>query len=336
MPRRISSCWVRTGKATEPQAPVGRLAPSPTGALHLGNARTFLATWLSIRSRGGRLILRIEDLDHPKVKPWAVQQALDDLAWLKLDWDAGPITQSDRIPRYAAALDRLCQQGAVYPCTCSRRDVAAGQSAPHATDTTSRYPGTCAMRTQSYDEAAATLPPGRLPAWRFLAPDRITAYHDGFHGRQAANVAAIDGDFVIARHPLGAGYMLAVIVDDFEMGITEIMRGDDLLPATHRQLLLQEALGMPAPQYIHLPLVVSPDGRRLAKRHGDTRISALRDAGIAPEAVIGLLAWWCGWADWGAQLTARDLIPRYRLDTIPRDPVVLTDRIKHAFRIGCT
>ncbi len=291
--------------------------------MHLGNARTFLATWLSIRSQGGRLILRIEDLDHPKVKPWTIQEAIDDLVWLGLDWDAGPATQSERIPRYGEALSRLQAQQAVYPCTCSRRDVVAAQSAPHAEDDDGRYPGTCAELSRSYPEAAAALPPGRLPAWRFRAPDRPTSFHDGFHGPQAANVSRTDGDFVIARHPQGAGYTLAVVIDDFDMGVTEVMRGDDLLQATHRQLLLQEALGIAPPRYLHLPLVVGPDGRRLAKRHGDTRISVYRENGVAPERIIGMLAASCGWAEPGETLAARDLIPRYRIDTIPRAPVIL-------------
>ncbi len=293
--------------------------------MHLGNARTFLATWLSIRSQGGRLLLRIEDLDHPKVKPWAVQEAMDDLAWLGLDWDSGPDRQSDHTACYAEALERLRRAGLVYPCTCSRRDVETAQSAPHAGDEGPRYPGTCAGLVRSYGEAARTLPAGRLPAWRFRVPDRAIRFTDGFHGPQCENLHATTGDFVLARHPGGAGYMLAVVMDDAASGVTEVVRGDDLLPATHRQLLLQEALGIAPPRYLHLPLVVGPDGRRLAKRHGDTRISLFRKSGVAPERVIGMLAASCGWAEPGEALSARDLLPRYRLDSIPRAPVVLTD-----------
>jgi len=308
----------------------GRLAPSPTGALHLGNARSFLIAWLSIRSRGGKVILRMEDLDHPKVKPGAAAQALADLRWLGLDWDEGPdvggphgpYVQSQAIIHYAAARDRLLAQGLIYPCVCSRSDVDAAQSAPHAGEEGPRYPGTCRGRFGSYDEAAATLPPGRLPAWRFRAPDEEVVFRDGFCGAITANVAERDGDYVLARHRQGAGYMLGVVVDDARMGITEVLRGDDLLPATPRQLLLYRALGLTAPRFVHVPLVVGPDGRRLAKRHGDTRIATLREQGLQPEQVVGLLARWCGWADTGESLLPTDLISRFDISKLPTDPVV--------------
>ena len=330
--------------ASPPPAPIGRLAPSPTGALHLGNARTFLCTWLSIRSRGGRLLLRLEDLDHPKVKPAAAQQALDDLHWLGLDWDEGPqlggphqpYVQGARLDHYQAALQTLHQRGRIYPCTCSRRDVAAAQSAPHAGDYGPRYPGTCRGRYASYAEATDALPPGRLPAWRFISGDTPTHFHDGFHGEQSANVDAEDGDFVLARHPDGAGYMLAVVVDDAAMGVTEVMRGDDLLPATHRQLLLQASLGLPQPHYLHLPLVVNRDGRRLAKRHGDTRLATLRADGVHPGKVLGVLAHWCGWARSGEILTPADLLERYDLPAVPREPVILDDSTKSELGIRAT
>ncbi len=317
----------------EAQRPLrGRLAPSPTGALHLGNARSFLIAWLSIRSRGGTLVLRMEDLDHPKVKPGAADQALADLRWLGLDWDEGPdvggahgpYVQSQAIAHYAAARDRLLAQGLIYPCVCSRSDVDAAQGAPHAGEDGPRYPGTCRGRFASFDEAAATLPPGRLPAWRFRAPDEPVTFRDGFCGAITANVAERDGDFVLARHREGAGYMLGVVVDDARMGITEVLRGDDLLPATPRQLLLYRALGLTAPEFVHVPLVVGPDGRRLAKRHGDTRIATLRDQGLPPQQVVGMLANWCGWAAAGESLMPADLIPRFDLRKLPPDPVVLT------------
>lgn len=314
----------------------GRLAPSPTGALHLGNARSFLLAWLSIRVRGGRVVLRMEDLDHPKVKPGAAAQALEDLRWLGLDWDEGPdiggghapYVQSQRTALYAAALERLQTQGLVYPCVCSRTDVEHAQSAPHAGEDGPRYPGTCRGRFSSFEEAAATLPVGRLPAWRFCVPDGTLVFEDGFAGRVAANVSERDGDFVIARHREGAGYMLGVVVDDAQMGITEVLRGDDLLPATHRQILLYRALGLEPPQFVHVPLVVSTDGRRLAKRHGDTRLSALRERGVTPERVVGLLAHWCGWAEAGSELAAHALLKRFDLKTVPHAPVVLTAETK--------
>jgi glutamyl-tRNA synthetase len=318
----------------------GRLAPSPTGALHVGNARSFLIAWLSIRSRRGSVLLRMEDLDHPKVKPQAAAQALDDLRWLGLDWDEGPdnggpfapYVQSARTARYAAALAQLQAAALAYPCVCARRDVEAGQSAPHAGEDGLAYDGACRGRFAGYAQAAATLPPGRLPAWRFRAAAGETVFSDGFSGVQRAHVAEMTGDFVMARHPQGAGYMLAVVADDAAMGVTEVLRGDDLLPATHRQLLLYRALGLTPPRFIHVPLVVAPDGRRLAKRHGDTRLATLRQMGLRPSQVVGLLAWWCGWAAPDEELMPADLLPRFRLETIPHDPVVLTEAVKR--RLG--
>lgn len=314
----------------------GRLAPSPTGALHLGNARTFLVAWLRARSAGGSLVLRMEDLDHPKNKPGAAAAALEDLRWLGFDWDegpdvggpCGPYVQTARKARYAAALEALCAQGLAYPCVCTRRDVEAGQSAPHAEDGL-YYPGTCRGRFASYAEACGALPAGRLPAWRYRVPaGEVVRFEDGFAGACEQDVSALSGDFVLARDALGAGYMLAVVADDAAMGITEVVRGDDLLSATPRQLLLYRALGLTPPAFLHVPLVVSEEGRRLAKRHGDTRIAALREAGVAPEAVVGLLAWWCGWAAWGERLALRDLLPRFDLAALPHAPVVLTPEVK--------
>lgn len=309
----------------------GRLAPSPTGALHLGNARTFLLAWLSIRSRNGTLVLRMEDLDHPKNKPGAAREALEDLRWLGFDWDEGPdvcgpygpYTQTERIERYASALERLREQGLAYPCVCSRRDVEAGQSAPHTEDGL-YYPGTCRGRFADFAAAQATLPPDRLPAWRFRVPEgEVVRFDDGFCGPYEQEVSAFSGDFVLARHALGAGYMLAVVVDDAAMGITEVVRGDDLLPTTPRQLLIYRALGLVPPRFFHTPLVVGPDGRRLAKRHGDTRIRAFREAGYPPEAVIALLAGISGLAEPGeTALTLPELLPRFRWSAIPRTPAV--------------
>jgi glutamyl-tRNA synthetase len=336
-----------SGVESRLDAPRGRLAPSPTGALHLGNARTFLIAWLSARSRGGTLVLRMEDLDHPKVKPGAAEAALADLRWLGLDWDEGPdvggpcapYVQTARLPLYARALARLRDAGLVYPCVCTRRDVEQGQSAPHADEAITRYDGACRGRFASYEAAcqwrrahlpgpaAAPLAPAQLPAWRFHATGE-TGFEDGFHGPQRAETAGSEGDFVIARHPRGAGYMLAAVVDDAAMGIDEVLRGDDLLPATHRQLHLYRALGLTPPRFTHVPLVVSEEGRRLAKRHGDTRIAALRRQGLPATRVVGVLAWWCGWAGWGEELLPRDLLPRFDLARLPRQPAVLDARVR--------
>jgi glutamyl-tRNA synthetase len=308
----------------------GRLAPSPTGALHLGNARSFLLAWLSVRSRGGTVVMRIEDLDHPKVKPWTVSEILDDLRWLGLDWDegpdvggaSGPYVQRERSEQYAAALEVLEAKGLVYPCVCSRQDVESAQAAPHAEDF-QRYPGTCRGLFRSFADARMGLPSGRLPAWRFKAPDEQVCFDDGFCRRQEANVCRRDGDFVLARDAQGAGYMLAVVVDDAAMGITEVLRGDDLLPATHRQLLLYRALGLAPPQFVHVPLVVGPDGKRLAKRHGDTRLRAYRESGVTAEQIVGFLAWSCGLVPEATRCSPQDLVAGFSLDKLAAGPLVL-------------
>jgi len=309
--------------------------------LHVGNARTFLIAWLRMRSQGGAVVLRMEDLDHPKNKPGAAAAALEDLRWLGFDWDEGPdvggaqapYTQTERKAFYARALAVLKAKGLVYPCVCSRRDVEAGQSAPHTEDGL-YYPGTCRGCFNSYEAASRALPHGRLPAWRFRVETGETVrFTDEFYGAYEQDVSALSGDFVLARDPDGAGYMLAVVADDAAMGITEVVRGDDLLSATPRQLLLYRALGLTPPAFLHVPLVVSEDGRRLAKRHGDTRISALRESGVRPEKIIGLLAWWCGWAAWGESVSLRDVLPRFDLRTLPREPVVLTPQVKAALGV---
>lgn len=326
------------GKTSDGEQRVrGRLAPSPTGALHLGNARSFLIAWLSVRSRRGQMVLRMEDLDHPKVKPQAAEEALEDLRWLGIDWDEGPdiggpcapYVQSQRRGLYRAALEKLQAKQLVYPCVCSRRDVEEAQSAPHlGNEHTMKYPGTCRGRFRTWDEAAATLPDGRLPAWRFRLDPGTWSFEDGFRGHQSLDLAEASGDFAIARDPDAAGYMLAVVVDDDAMRINEVVRGDDLIDATYCQLAIQRALEVPSPRYIHVPLVVAEDGRRLAKRHGDTRIRALREAGLSSTKVIGLLAWWCGWASFGEELSPTDLLKRFDLKTLRKEPAVLTTEVK--------
>ncbi len=323
---------------------VGRLAPSPTGALHLGNVRTFLVAWLRVRSCGGRLILRMEDLDHPRHKPGADTAILEDLRWLGFDWDEGPdvggpngpYAQHERRPLYASALAKLQAQGLVYPCVCSRKDCEAAQSAPQGNEDGIHYAGTCRGRFASYAEAAATLPAGRVPAWRFIIPEgeaAVTTFTDVFAGPQRFDVASQTGDFVLARDPDAAGYMLAVVVDDDAMGVTEVVRGDDLLPATGRQILLYRALGLRIPDFLHVPMVVGPEGMRLAKRHGDTRIATCRENGVSPETVLGVLAWWCGWAAWGEKVSLRDLLPRFDLSTLPHERIVLTEDVKRYLKI---
>jgi glutamyl-tRNA synthetase len=304
-----------------PTRPVGRLAPSPTGAQHVGNARTYLIAWLSARSRGGTVRLRIEDLDSPRVKAGAAEQAVADLRWLGLDWDGEVVVQSARLPLYEAALERLKAAELVYPCTCSRSDVAAAASAPHAEHEGPTYPGTCAGRTAA--AAVALAAAGQPFAWRFRVTDS-PPFTDLFAGELHPDLKSRGGDFVVWKSAGTPAYQLAVVVDDAALGVTEVIRGDDLIPSTPRQLLLYRALGLSPPAFGHVPLVVGTDGRRLAKRHGDTRLSALRDAGVKPEELVGLLAWSCGWLPEPEPISARELLPRFRLDTIPPRPFVLT------------
>jgi glutamyl-tRNA synthetase len=310
------------------------LAPSPTGAQHVGNARTYLIAWLSARSHGGRIVLRIEDIDSPRVKPGADRQACLDLQWLGLDWDEGPIIQTERLGDYRIALGRLQCQELVYPCTCTRRDVELAASAPHLEHEGPVYPGTCTDRSVGDAEELGDRP----YCWRFRVPPESPHFVDGFRGPRHVDLRQLGGDFVVWKVPVPGtmeslpAYQLAVVVDDAAQNVTEVVRGDDLLPSTPRQLLLYHALGLTPPRFVHVPLVVGPDGCRLAKRHGDTRLSALRGAGVRPEMLLGLLAWSCGWIATIEPITARELLPLFRLETIPREPFVLTPELLR--RIG--
>jgi glutamyl-tRNA synthetase len=268
---------------------IGRLAPSPTGAQHIGNARTFLVAWLDARNRGGRLLLRVEDLDTPRTKAWATEQAVEDLQWLGLDWDAVAPMQSDRGDRYQTALSWLREREHVYPCTCSRSEIENSASAPHERMLDGAiYPGTCAHRTAR--DAPALESQGIRFAWRFRMPEGTSTWVDLLQGPQTLAPKQALGDFVVARNYGPTAYQLAVVVDDFDQSITHVVRGDDLVYSTYRQNALFTALGWTSPEYMHVPLVVGPDGKRLAKRHGDTRLSLLREQQVAPESLLGQLA----------------------------------------------
>ena len=305
----------------------GRLAPSPTGAQHVGNARTYLIAWLAARSAGGTIALRMEDLDGPRIKKGAAEQALDDLRWLGLDWDGEPMVQSRRMAHYAAALETLKSKNLVYPCTCTRSDVAAAASAPHAGDEGPAYPGTCSRRS------ATDVPTDRPYCWRFHVSDS-PSFVDGFRGPVAIDLKQQGGDFVVWKTDGTPAYQLAVVVDDAAMGVTQVIRGDDLIPSTPRQILLYEALGLDPPTFVHVPLVVGTDGRRLAKRHGDTRLSTLRTVGVKPEMLVGILAWSCGWRKEMEPATPRELITSFDWKTIPREPFVLTEELLAGIGFG--
>ena len=289
-------------------------------AQHIGNARTYLIAWLSARSQGGRVVLRIEDIDSPRVKAGAEVQACEDLRWLGLDWDDGPVVQSERLVRYRDALERLKAIEKVYPCTCTRSDIERAASAPHEEHEGPTYPGICAGRRV----ADASLLRKRDFAWRFRSEAGPWRFEDLYRGFTNVDATTLGGDFVVWKSAGTPAYQLAVVVDDAANGVTEVVRGDDLVPSTPRQLQIYKALDLVPPAFAHVPLVIGPDGRRLAKRHGDTRLNSLRQSGVSPESLLGLLAWSCGWLEEITPVKLADLLPRFRLDTIPSQPFVLT------------
>jgi len=300
---------------------VGRLAPSPTGALHLGNARTFLLAWLSARSRGGRVSLRIEDIDGPRVKPEATAAAIEDLHWLGLDWDGEVVVQSTRLSVYAEAARRLVASGLAYPCVCTRKEVEDAASAPHegahaVANDGAVYPGTCRGKFASVEDAKAKT--GRDAALRFRVDVEAVPFDDRFSGAQRG---AIRGDFVVQKRDGGPAYQLAVVVDDAAFGVTEVVRADDLLPSTPRQLLLYRALGLREPSFAHVPLVVGHDGLRLAKRHGDTSLRHLRERGASAKAVVGFLAKSAGLRADASPCAAVDLLRDFDLARVTKGPV---------------
>lgn len=307
---------------SSPRIPITRLAPSPTGALHLGNARTFLVNWLLARQKGWRILLRIEDLDGPRVRRGAADQLITDLRWLGLDWDEPAVYQSTRQREYAKTIAQLIESRQAYPCICTRKEVDSAASAPHAEDGSAIYPGACRGRFATIEGAVRIA--GRVPAIRFHVPDQSVQWLDAFAGPRQYDVARQLGDFVIAKADGTAAYQLAVVVDDAASGVTHVVRGDDLLDSTPRQILLYHALHMPekVPAYYHLPLVVGPDGRRLAKRHGDTRLSFYREQGVPASRVLALLARWSG-IETGEQVPdVRSLIERFDLSAMSKSRVV--------------
>lgn len=299
---------------------ISRLAPSPTGALHVGNARTFLINWLHVRAAGGTLLLRIDDLDGPRVKQGAATAALEDLRWLGLDWDeaAGVLVQSERAAVYDEAAARLVAAGAAYPCVCTRSEVESAASAPHGPEGP-RYPGTCRGRWRTTEEAARAT--GRPAALRFVVPPGRIAFRDLLFGPQESDPSEETGDFVIRKSNGTAAYQLATVVDDAASGVDLVIRGADLLASTARQILLQRALGLPTPAHLHLPLVVGPDGRRLAKRHGDTSIRTLRATGWTALRIVGWLAASAGLAAAGEEVAPAGLLSRYDAAKLSVEPV---------------
>ena len=302
----------------------GRFAPSPSGRMHLGNLFSALLAWLSVRAAGGTLVLRIEDLDPDRCREEYVRQLADDLEWLGLDWDEGygrggphgPYHQSRRTERYAQAFYRLNELGILYPCFCTRAERLAA-SAPHRSDGLAVYSGKC--RTLSAAEREA-LERRRRPAWRAAVPDREKAFVDGLQGAYAENLLRDGGDFIVRRSDGVYAYQLAVVVDDADMGVTQVVRGRDLLSSTPRQLWLYDILGLTPPEFCHVPLLLAPDERRLSKRERDLDMGALR-ARYQPEELVGLLACLAGQQARPEPVAARELVNHFSWSRVPRQDV---------------
>ena len=309
----------------------GRFAPSPSGRMHLGNLFCALLSWLSVKSRGGEWILRIEDLDTARCRPDYARQVEEDLQWLGLAWDEGgsaggpdaPYFQSQRTALYEAALERLREMGRVYPCFCTRAQLHAA-SAPHREDGLTVYPGTC--RDLTPEEIARREASGRRGALRLRVPEETVTFTDGHLGELTEYLPTDCGDFLLRRSDGLFAYQLAVVVDDAAMGITEVVRGADLLSSTPRQLLLYELLGWEAPEFFHFPLLLSPDGRRLSKRDGDLGLAALRER-YTPEEIVGKLAYLAGLNPGGGSRTPEELAQGFDWDAVPRRDIRLPERL---------
>ena len=295
--------------------PRGRYAPSPTGDLHLGNASTALLAWLSVRAAGGAFVLRVEDLDALRARPGAVARCLEDLSWLGLDWDEGPSLQSARKPAYDAAFAHLREREHVYPCFCSRKDAAAAASAPQEPGDEAPYGGRC--RALTPEEVAARIAEGRRHAWRFRVEGDAPGFRDAVRGAVPPRPLS---DFVVRRSDGVPAYQLAVVVDDAAMKMTEVVRGNDLLGSTPRQLLLYRALGLPAPGFAHVPLWLGPDGARLSKRHAGITLRELREEGWTAPALVGVLAAHLGLRPGTAPCRPEDLAEGFSLASLAHVP----------------
>ena len=302
----------------------GRYAPSPSGRMHLGNLCCCLLAWLSAKSKGGQVLLRIEDLDTLRCPRVFADAIVDDLAWLGLSADGpDPVPyQSERSELYQHYYDVLADRGLVYPCFCSRSQLHAA-SAPHRSDGQVVYQGTC--RGLSPEEIAAKQK-HKAPAWRVQVPDEVIGFTDGHMGWYEENLARDCGDFYLRRGDGVFAYQLAVVVDDALMGVTEVVRGADLLSSTPRQLWLYRELGLPAPQFYHLPLLLAPDGRRLSKRDGDQSLANLR-ARFSPEEVVGRLAFAVGLQDAPRPRTPQSLVSDFSWARIPKHDILLPENL---------
>ncbi len=296
----------------------GRFAPSPTGPLHLGNLRTALLAWLFARSAGARFLVRMEDLDRSRVRPGMEEAQLADLRMLGLLWDGPVVRQSERVLLYEEALERLEADGRLYPCYCTRAEIRAAVSAPHGISAADRYPGTCRELTKA--QRAGREAAGRPPALRVWAEEGRVAFEDRLFGYREYGT----DDFVVRRNDGTPSYQLAVVVDDAEQGVGEVVRGADLLDSTSRQLLLARLLGLRAPRYVHVPLMLGPDGRRLAKRHGAVTLADRAALGEGPREVLGRMASSLGLAEPGEIPSPEELLARFDPGRLPTEPTVWT------------
>lgn len=298
--------------------PTGRFAPTPSGRLHLGNILCAMLAYLSARAQGGRFLLRIEDVDIPRCPRSLARQCIDDLTWFGFTWDEAPLYQSERQDIYRAALDRLAQAGHTYPCFCTRAQLMS-LAAPNLGDTQVIYPGTCAhLSPDEVTERAKT----RAPAIRLRVPEEDVSFVDGIFGPQTENLARDCGDFILRRSDGLYGYQLAVVVDDALQGVTEVVRGRDILSATPRQLYLQRLLGYASPGYLHIPLLTDAQGRRLAKRDRDLDLTALSQR-FTPAEILGMLAHSAGILPENRPATLEELIPLFDWGRVKREDLRL-------------
>ena len=295
------------------QTPVGRFAPTPSGRMHLGNVFAALIAWLSVRSRNGEMVLRIEDLDTQRTSGEFADILRSDLAWLGLTYDRETAPQSQRSDTYDKYFDILKEKGLIYPCYCTRSQLHS-VNAPHLSDGTYVYTGTCRNLKEP--------PKNRVPAWRVMVTDKVWTLEDKVQGHYELNLATQCGDMVMRRADGVYVYQLAVTVDDGEAGVTEVVRGMDLLSSAPRQMYLQELFGFPHPQYGHVPMLLAPDGRRLSKRDKDLDLGELRKR-ISPEVLIGTLAFASGLIDQKAAISARELAQEFSWERLKGDSIYL-------------
>ena len=292
---------------------IGRFAPTPSGRMHLGNVFAALIAWLSVRSRNGSLVLRMEDLDTQRTSADFADVLRDDLRWLGLNWDRETAPQSQRSEVYDRYFEKMMDEGLLYPCYCTRSQLHS-VNAPHLSDGTYVYPGTCRTLTEP--------PAGRKPAWRVMVPDREWSFRDRVQGDYSLNLATGCGDMVVRRADGVYVYQLAVTVDDGESGVTEVVRGMDLLSSAPRQMYLQELLGFSHPEYGHVPMLLAPDGRRLSKRDRDLDLGELRKR-MTAEELIGHLAFAAKLIEKDAPISARELASQFNWDKLQGDSIYL-------------